>query len=176
MKWILTLLSVTSTIFASMACLSVYTDCDVNWYSIIIAILTLLVTILIGWQIYNAIEVNRKLLEIERIASKAAYEENKRYNHTTIAIVHYMCALDFYKRQNFTDKAVDELFCCIEEALKGRFQFPIELALNFLLKIPEDNLFIIKSRKEGYMRILYKINGADIHKVINKIEKAYDVT
>lgn len=142
-------------------------------YAIVIAILTLLVTILIGWQIYNAIEVNKKLNEIHRIASKAAYEENKKYNHTTIAVIHYMNALDFYKRQNFTDKAVDELFCCIEEALKGRFQFPIDMAINYLLEIPDDNLFIIDSKRRGYLRTLYRINYMNIDIVITKIEKAH---
>lgn len=175
MKWILTLLCSGSFLLALMAYISVYECYSIDWYSMIIALLTLLVTILIGWQIYNAIEVNKKLGEIQRIASKAAYEENKKYNHTTIAIIHYMKALDFYKRQNFTDKAIDELFCCIEEALKGRFQFPIDMAIDFLLKTPDDNFVIIKSKKEEYMRTLYKINGTDIHKAINKIEKAYGI-
>lgn len=173
MKWFLSILCFSSFLFSLTTCLSVHKSYNTDMYAIIIAILTLLVTALIGWQIYNAIEVNKKLSEIQRIASKAAYEENKKYNHTTIAVVHYMNALDFYKRQNFTEKTVDELFRCIEEALKGRFQFPIDMAIDYLLEIPDNNLFIVKSKKEEYLRILYKINHADINRVIIKIENAY---
>lgn len=172
MKWLLTILSFINILFTILLCVSIR-HYDIDAYTYIIAILTLLVTILIGWQIYNVIEINKKLSEIQRIASKAAYEENKRYTHTTVAVIHYMNALDFYKRQNFTDKAVDELFCCIEEALKGRFQFPIDMAINYLLNIPNNNLFIMESKRREYIRILYKIKYPDIDSIINKIEKAY---
>lgn len=173
MKWFLSILCFGNLLFTLIICLSIQRCYDVDLYSIVIAILTLLVTILIGWQIYNAIEVNKKLGEIQRIASKVAYEENKKYNHTTIAVIHYINALDFYKRQNFTDKAVDELFCCIEEALKGRFQFPIDMAISYLLKIPDDNLFIMESKRKEYLRILYKVNCLDTNRLITKIEEAY---
>lgn len=172
MKWLLTILCFINIVFTILLCASVR-HYDIDAYTYIIAVLTLLVTILIGWQIYNVIEINKKLNEIQRIASKAAYEENKRYNHTTIAVIHYMNALDLYKRQNFTDKAVDELFCCIEEALKGGFRFPIDMAISCLLNIPDNNLFIIESKRKKYIHILYKINCSDINSIIIKIEKAY---
>lgn len=173
MKWFLVILScVCGSIFSSFALFSINVI-NPNMYSVVIAILTLLVTILIGWQIYNAIEVNKKVCEIQRIASKTAYEENKKYNHTTIAVIHYMNALDFCKRQNITEKAVDELFCCIEEALKGKFQFPIDMAINYLLEIPDDNLFVIDSKRKEYLHTLYKLNGVNTDRAITKIEKAY---
>lgn len=172
MKWILIILCFANLLFNIVIAISMRYY-SVDSYTVIIAVLTLLVTILIGWQIYNAIEINKKLGDIHRIASKTAYEENKRYNHTTIAVIHYMNALDFYRRQNFTDKAVDEIFCCMEESLKGRFQFPIDMSIDFLLKIPKDNLFIYESKRNEYIRMLYKINCPDIDRVITKIEKAY---
>ena len=162
-----------SLLLSIIACISVHNKYNIDMYSCVVAILTLLVTTLIAWQIYNAIEFNKKLNEMQRIASKAAYEENKKYNHTTMAVIHYMNAIDYYKRQNISEKTVDELFCCIEEALKGRFLFPIDLAIDFLLNIPKDNLFIEKTKKESYLRTLYKINRDDINLVITKIEEAY---
>lgn len=173
MKWILMMLVALSLLLSIIACISVHNKYNIDVYSCVVAILTLLVTTLIAWQIYNAIEFNKKLNEMQRIASKAAYEENKKYNHTTMAVIHYMNAIDYYKRQNISEKTVDELFCCIEEALKGRFLFPIDLAIDFLLNIPKDNLFIEKTKKESYLRTLYKINRDDINLVITKIEEAY---
>lgn len=143
-------------------------------YALVIAILTLLVTILLGWQIYNAIELNRKLNEMQKIASLAAYNENKKYNHTTIAIVHYVNALDFYRRQRISEKAVEELFKCIEEALKGRFQFPIDMAIDYMLDIPASNFFVPRARKGDYIRILYSINNEPAKELITKIESAYE--
>lgn len=172
MKYVLAITCFANILFTSLLCVSIR-HYNIDAYMYIVAVLTLLVTSLIGWQIYNAIEVHKKLNEMQRIASRAAYEENKRYNYTTIAVIHYMNALDFYKRQNITEKAVDELFCCIEEALKGRFQFPIDMSISFLLSIPQDNLFIKESKRNEYIHILYKINCADIKRVINKIEEAY---
>lgn len=174
MKWILVICSLCSFTLSLFACYSVNRNCDINIYALIIAILTLLVTILLGWQIYNAIELNRKLNEMQKIASKAAYNENKKYNHTTIAIVHYVNAIDLYRRQRISEKAVDELFKCIEEALKGRFQFPIDMAINYMSSIPKSDFFIHKTRKEEYIRILYSINNEEAKELITKIEAAYE--
>lgn len=174
MKWFLIICCLCSLALSLFACFTVGTHPNADMYAVIIAVLTLLVTILIGWQIYNAIELSRKIKEMQRIASKAAYDENKKYNHTTIAIVHYINALDFYKHQRISKKAVDELFKCIEEALKGRFQFPIDMAINYMLSIPKTDFFVSKIKKREYIRILYYINNEQAKELITKIESAYE--
>ena len=176
MKWILVISSFFSLILSFIVCVSYSNYHSIDIYSFIISILTLLVTLLLGFQIYNAIEVHKKLNEMQRIATKAAYEENERYNHTTIAVVYYINAIDYYKRQNMSDKTIDGLFCCIEEALKGKFQFPIDMAISYMLdNIPSENFFVNKSKKEIYMRTLYKINNDRVQEVITKIESAYGI-
>ena len=104
MKWILMMFVALSLLLSIIACISVHNKYNIDMYSCVVAILTLLVTTLIAWQIYNAIEFNKKLNEMQRIASKAAYEENKKYNHTTMAVIHYMNAIDYYKRQNISEQ------------------------------------------------------------------------
>lgn len=176
MKWILAICTFFNFIIFIAVCVSISRYQSIDIYAFIIAILTLLVTLLIGFQIYNAIEVRKKLTEMHRIATKAAYEENEKYNHTTIAVVYYITAIDYYKRQNMPEKTIDRLFCCIEEALKGKFQFPIDLAINYMLdNIPNNNFFIHKSKKDIYMRILYKINSDRVQEVITKMESAYGI-
>lgn len=175
MKWVLVIGVSFSLIISLVVCISTSRCYNVDVYAFIIAVLTLLVTLLIGFQIYNAIEVNKKLNEMQRIAAKAAYKENERYNHTTIAVVYYITAIDYYKRQNISEKTVDGLFCCIEEALKGKFQFPINMAISYMLdNMPRNNFFIRKSKKEIYMRILYKINNDRVQELITKIDLAYE--
>lgn len=176
MKWILAICSFLSLILSLAVCVSFSRYYSIDIYSFIISILTLLVALLIGFQIYNAIEVHKKLNEMQRIAAKAAYEENERYNHTTMAVVYYINAIDYYKRQNISEKTIDGLFCCIEEALKGKFQFPIDMAINYMLdNIPSENFFVQKSKKEIYMRILYKINNDRVKEVITKIESSHGI-
>ena len=64
----------------------------------------------------------------------------------------------------------------IEEALKGKFQFPIDMAINYMLdNIPSENFFVQKSKKEIYMRILYKINNDRVKEVITKIESSHGI-
>ena len=174
MKWFLIICCSCSLVLSLFACYSSTRFENIDMYALVIAILTLLVTILLGWQIYNAIELNRKLNEMQKIASLAAYNENKKYNHTTIAIVHYVNALDFYRRQRISEKAVEELFKCIEEALKGRFQFPIDMAIDYMLDIPASNFFVPRARKGDYIRILYSINNEPAKELITKIESAYE--
>lgn len=129
---------------------------------------------LIGWQIYNAVEINKKVDNINKVAERAAYNENKLYNHTTKAVVYYIAAIDYDKRHNDTAKAVDGLFNCINEALYGKFQFPIEMAMDYLLAMDKENFFIYKGKKENYKRTLYNINNEKSESLIKKIQNAYE--
>lgn len=175
MDKILTPLCILSLIISVVTYISVFSVSNgycANMSAFIISILTLLVTTMIGWQIYNAIEINKKVDNIYKVAERAAYNENKTYNHTTLAVVHYINAIDYYKRQNISEETVDGLFHCIEEALKGKFQFPIDLAMDYLLNIPQENFHVHKEKREFYMKILYNLNNDKVETLITKIQNA----
>lgn len=147
---------------------------DFDYQGLLVGILSLLVTVLIGWQIYNAIEVNKKVNNINKVAERAAYNENKLYNHTTMAVVYYINAIDSVKRNNDTAKAVDGLFNCINEALRGKFQFPIEMAMDYLLEMGKENFFIYPDKKEDYKMILNNIKNEKSESLKDKIQNAYE--
>lgn len=171
MNKFLTILCFCSLLLSLIACFSVYYSCNINMYAIVISILSLLVTALIGWQIFNSVDINKKVADINRIAKTVARKENEIYTHTTLAVVYYINAVDCYKRQNMVEKTVDGLFNCIEEALKGRFRFPIDLAIDYLLYIPSDNFSVYKDKKDSYIRILCSINHEKAKMLIDKILK-----
>lgn len=173
----LTILCCLCLLLTVIACLSVHNVYNVyrpDMYAVIISILTLLVTVLLGWQIYNTIGINKKVAGINKIAEKAAQRENEIYNHTTLAVVYYINAVDFYKRQNIVEETVDGMFRCMEEGLKGRFEFPINMAVDYLLEIPANNFIIYGRNKDYYMRILYSIHNDTAKLLIPKIQNAYE--
>lgn len=174
MKTFLCILSLLLSVISLSLTLHKSSDTGIDNYSILISVFALLVTILIAWQIYNAIEINKKVDNITKVAERAAYNENKLYNHTTKAVVYYITAIDYDKRQNDTAKAVDGLFNCINEALWGKFQFPIEMAMDYLLGMDKENFFIYRDKKEDYKRTLYNINNEKCESLIEKIQNAYE--
>ena len=149
-------------------------DLGTDNHSFVISVFALLVTVLIGWQIYNAIEINKKVDNINKVAERAAHNENRLYNHTTKAVVFYITAIDCDRRQNDSAKAVDGLFDCINEALWGKFQFPIEMAMDYLLAMNKENFFIYPEKREDYKRTLYNINNEKSELLIEKIQNAYE--
>lgn len=171
---ILCVLSLLTSVAAYVLAFSAGADFCIDMPTFIISIQTLLVTILIGWQILNVIDINKKVDNIHKVAERIAYKENKIYNHTTLAVVHYINAIDYYKRQNVSEKTIDGLFRCIEEALKGKFQFPIDLAVDYLLDIPQDNFFLYKDKRDFYMGMLYNINNDKVKNLVTKIQNAYE--
>lgn len=164
---LLSLISLSLTLYSSF-------NSSPDNYSFLVSVLTFLVTMLIGWQIYNAVEINKKVDNINKVAERAAYNENKLYNHTTKAVVYYITAIDYDKRNNDTAKAIDGLFNCINEALYGKFQFPIEMAMDYLLAMDKEDFFIYHGKKEEYKRILYNINNEKSESLIKKIQNAYE--
>ena len=84
-KWILgggVFLSVSSFVFAIIAlCKTCYRGLGFDYIGVIVGVLTILVTTLLGWQIYNAIEIKKKvrkaLLKTERIEKTLRYDLNK---------------------------------------------------------------------------------------------------
>ena len=167
-------LSLILSIISLLLTLNNSSDTGIDNYSVLISVFALLVTILIGWQIYNAIEVNKKVDNINKVAERAAYNENKLYNHTTMAVVYYINAIDSDKRNNDTAKAVDGLFNCINEALRGKFQFPIEMAMDYLLEMGKENFFIYPDKKEDYKMILNNIKNEKSESLKDKIQNAYE--
>lgn len=82
-------------------------DLEFDYMGIIIAIFSLLVSLLIGWQIYNAIELNKRV-------SKNAERLNNSFRAQSIILG----SLD-KKRRNIMEEWIEDNFSAIPYALKG---------------------------------------------------------
>ena len=58
-----------------------------DYMGVIVGVLALLVTVLIGWQIYNSIEINHKVNGIEDVATQITNERMEKYGHTVKSFV-----------------------------------------------------------------------------------------
>lgn len=155
--------------------------------SLVVSILCTLVTILIAWQIYNAIEVNRKLQTIGNEAKRAAESVINKYDHTIKAyhifydgVILYIAIRDNSNFSNDTELVVHKMFKCLDEALKGLKTDPIEYAIEILTEISnknsDKNIFIYKGYKTKYLKTLaalgiLKDNNTIYNMIINAIEK-----
>lgn len=150
---------------------------DIDTYNITIAVLATLVTIALCWQIYNAIDVNQKVRDIHHIARRTAQVENDLYNHTVIALIMYIEAIDIDRRINNTEETVDKLIAAIEEGLKGKYSYPIDSSIDYLYKMSnrEYPLMIYKGKRNEYVKILSKIYNDNISKIIINLNKAIEV-
>lgn len=168
-------MSLLSIIIAGLALWGVKKDLDT--YNITIAVISSLTTILLCWQIYNAIDVNQKVKSIHRIASIAAKKENDKYHHTVKALITYIEATDIDKRINNTEMAVDKLMLAIKEEIKGNYSMPIDYSIDYLMKIINRGyaLQIYKGRRNEYINVLSKIYNSNTSIIIGYINDANEV-
>lgn len=175
MKWFVFIVSLLSIIFAGLALWGVKKDLDT--YNITIAVISSLTAILICWQIYNAIDINSKVKNIEATSRRVARMEIEKYNHTVKALIMYIEATDVYKRNNYTEIAIDKLISAIVEGLKGNYIYPVNLSIDFLYYIIEKDggLMIIKGKKDEYIKALAPIYNDKISHIITSINKALEI-
>lgn len=145
--------------------------------SILVSILSILVTILIGWQIINSIGINGKLREYEKASNKSAKNEIERYSHSVRSYVFSLMTLDLYRR-NITEYAIDNFVKAIDEGLKGTDIDAINIAVSHLELIMKENkgyVTILNGKRKEYISILSNVNDERIDGIIEKIIKAAEL-
>lgn len=175
MKTFTFIVSLFSIMIAGLALWGVKKNLDT--YNITIAVISSLTTILLCWQIYNAIDINSKVKNIELTSRKVARMEIEKYNHTVKSLIMYIEAMDVYKRNNYTEIAVDKLISAIAEGIKGNYVYPVELAINCLYNMTgkDGNLIVMKGKKNEYIKVLSQIYNDRISHIIMNINKALEI-
>ena len=178
-KYISIITSITALILSVIAvCVAAWRSPDLafDYQGVIVGVLSLLVTALIGWQIFNVVEVNKKVSGIKETASEVTNEIMDKYSHT---IKSYVITLDTF--QLFYDSAysmaIDRYIEAIDEGIKGSDMNAIELPLQYLYKIKGDeeagNIF--QGKKAKYIATLSKLKDKNIDDLINYILKSTEV-
>ena len=141
----------------------------------IVSVLSILVTVLVGFQIYNAIDINNKINNLENIARKEVLDQLNIYDHKIKARLITIDTKDLYNR-NITGAAIDGYLRAINEAIKGKGWEEVKEIVIVLRKIISQydglNLILSQENKNKYLEILKKIQNQDVSDIIYFIDNA----
>lgn len=144
-------------------------------YVYLLAALTSLIAILIGWQIYNTIDINKRISDVEKFTSSTANKSIIKYNHTVQSFVYYLSSKD-YQNRNIDEMSIDYLMKSIDEGMKGDYFMPIDFSLNDLYNICiRKDYFILKDKKKQYKKILQRIGNEKSLDIIDTLEDAKEI-
>lgn len=144
-----------------------------DWAGVLVGALALLVTVLIGWQILNAVQLHRTLREVNARIKK----EVDDYDHTVSALVMQLFTIQEYFNKNHFEKAIDRFMEALAEANKGsRSEEVRDGILSYLLVIKQKHdfykekelpsgIFVIKGKREPYLEILSSIKNKEAKEI-----------
>lgn len=146
-------------------CSSLPRNSGMDYIGVIVGILSLLVTILIGWNIYTVVDFNRKNNSMERRVYEATNILNAEINHIIKGYAAFLSA-QHQGAKGYILLAVEGYMTAIEESLQSRETEPAKLSINGLLDLlsQSHNRMIVfhfdKDQKERYISILYKLKAS----------------
>lgn len=142
-------------------------ELGIDYIGVIVGILSLLVTMLIGWQIYNSIAIEKKIKdEVEQTRNEidTYFNKQKIENLYMLTIVNGISQ----SRMDIIEKEYDSaLFCCIhtiDAALNANTPDIAQTCLNMVIDsiIPgfkkQTTKETAKENKDNYIQILRKMN------------------
>lgn len=174
--WI-SLLSLLLSVIA--VCVAVWRSPELgfDYQGVLVGVLSLLVTVLIGWQICNFMYINKKVSSIDKIAKEVTKEAIDSYGHSVKSFVLTLDSNDLRKR-NLTEYAIDNYIKAIEEGLKGIDEDGILLPLGYLELLIHDNegsIQILKGKRHFYIEVLsrlrYKERKNDVIDVVIRAQE-----
>ena len=156
-------------------CVSVWRSPELSfdYQGVLVGVLSLLVTILVGFQIYNSIDVNRKISEIEKVSRDTARIESSKSIHATKSCMHTREGIESYNN-HFVTIAIDEFMIALQEGILSEDNDMLEQPYYYLMMIMrgnKDGYPILKGEKDKYINILssVQIYKSDMNKLIRFI-------
>lgn len=178
----LTISFVALMVSAISICVSLFRSkpMEVEWASLLVAILSILVTLLIGWQISNYIhfyaDIERKMENItnDKIAKMLNAVKGYAGGHFCTAL---FCKGDTH--------SLDSAFHALEEVIASEnidssgeiLDFVMKRILKIIRDIKGDGngiLFIVSGKKNHYLHILKKVEHENKEEIIESIKQAQD--
>lgn len=156
-------------------CVSVWRSPELSfdYQGVLVGVLSLLVTMLVGFQIYNSIDVNRKISEIEKVSRDTARIESSKSIHATKSCMHTREGIESYNN-HFVTIAIDEFMIALQEGILSEDNDMLEQPYHYLMMIMrgnKDGYPILKGEKDKYINILssVQIYKSDMNKLIRFI-------
>jgi len=156
-------------------CVSVWRSPELSfdYQGVLVGVLSLLVTMLVGFQIYNSIDVNRKISEIEKVSRDTARIESSKSIHATKSCMHTREGIESYNN-HFVTIAIDEFMIALQEGILSEDNDMLEQPYHYLMMIMrgnKDGYPILKGEKDKYINILSSVQicKSDMNKLIRFI-------
>lgn len=169
--YIIVLASLIMSIFS--LCNSLPRTDGLDYIGVIVGILSLLVTILIGWQITNYFMLEKRT---------RAYAEKliEQYSYSVDCYAIALTAVIPYQQHN-TEMGIDTSMQAIKRGLQGYDKNTLSLPMSQLIELARDckannyKARIYKGRMQEYIKILSNINDIDIDIVTDMITNAEEI-
>lgn len=162
-----------------------YTPMTWNLVDVTVAVLSILVTLLIGWQIFNTLAITSKVKKASNLSKKIA-NEIERYKHVTKSFAQTLHTKGAYE-QDLSKIAIDGFMTGLNEGIKAEDEDAISFAIKFLISIMSNcknkacKGEIYKGKRAEYMRILSSLptsackNAYNIDDLLVFISEAIEV-
>lgn len=162
---------VTSFTFSIISlCSSLPRTSGLDYIGVIVGILSLLVTLLIGWQITN-------YFTLEKRTKSYAEKIIKQYSYSVDCYAIALTAVIPYQ-QNNTEMGIDTSIQAIKSGLQGYDKSTISLPMSQLISLAKDckakkyKVKIYKGRMQEYINILSNVKDVDVKIIIDMILNA----
>lgn len=189
--WIAIILSIIAIIIATIRCEPITLD----WMGVLVGILSLLVTILLGWQIYNALRIEHQIKNFENKIEDKIQEIEKNIQHLPKDYSHVLRGVMMYQSLSIGTSnsayiimiamdAIHEMLNCSDISVRS---FAIDEILEAVYILYEKNketlgqkglekFQIYKGKKAKYIYDLNKIDNMYVGYIKDAIEKAPEVS
>lgn len=154
-------------------CNSLPRNSGMDYIGVIVGILSLLVTVLIGWQITN-------YFMLEKRTKSYAEKLIKQYSYSVDCYAIALTAVIPYQQNNI-EMGIDTSIQAIKRGLQGYDKNTISLPISQLIELAKDckaknyKARIYKGRMQDYISVLSNVNDMDTNIIINMIINADEV-
>ncbi len=141
-----------------------------DYQGVLVGTLSLLVTVLIGWQVINYFMVEKRT----RSYAKKLVE---KYSHSVNCYAVALTAVTAYER-NVTEAGIDVSISAIKEGLKGYDMTALALPMSHLLHLAKDckarkyEARIRKGKRMEYIKVLSNVKDPDADIVVDMLMRA----
>lgn len=170
-----------SFVSLGISCYRTEVDLDLDYMGVIVGLLALLVTVLIGLQLYNYIFARENIkLIVEEQVKKMIEDYEQVTKAKDFLIEGFEFVVDNYVNEKITDhiiKSLQELDKCQNEIMKEHcLDYVMEEAHKLCTVYTEINdRKIYKDKKPDYLYVLKKVDHKYTSELINYIENAEEV-
>lgn len=152
-----------------------------SFVGVIVALLAIIVTLVVGWQIYNSIEVKNKIEKLCQLENDfSQYKETtKQQDYKCAEYINILCAYNSINKAKYCDAFI----CFLKSLCYAIQQTPISSNLDFLFEALKENVEKIGNESpiaEEYLCIAREadkeIRSSTIYPAIKmRYEEIYDI-